>query len=275
MILQLNEEYSYNYNVIEKVATIFSLHYERSQICMIKTILLKFILLLVISSSLYAQTKEEEKKPNITGYVDFNGYYDTRDFSVLTYNILANMNRFQYFSLTNYQSDQNSLELADTYAEHNIRWKITESSPLDLTFQYVLRGGSNNDDYRFGLRARLNAIPKIGALFRKLNMSYSFNPMFIQFRRDSRTKYMSIIEHVYRINIAPKRLNDRLYLGGFIDQNFKYLDGGGVKFRYVSEHQMGLRLIDQFYAVLEYRINDFFSDENYGLGYGLEYKIGF
>jgi len=240
-----------------------------------RTILLSFILPIVLCYSLKAQEAEEKMKANITGFVDFNGYYDTRDFSVLTYNILVNMNRFQYFSLTNYESDKGSFDLETTYAEHNLRWKLSKTSPLDLTMQYVLRGGPNNDDYRFGLRARLNSIPKINSFFKKLNMSYSINPMFIQFRRDSKTKYMTIIEHVYRINIAPKRLNNRLYVGGFIDQNFSYLDNGGVAFKYVSEHQLGVRLIDQFYAVLEFRINDFLADENYGLGYGLEYKIVF
>ena len=240
-----------------------------------KTILLIFSLLIVQCFSLKAQKIEEKEKIKITGFVDFNGYYDTREFSVLTYNILANMNRFQYFSLTNYESDKGSFDLENTYAEHNLRWKLSKTSPLDLTMQYVLRGGPNNDDYRLGVRARLNSVPKISSFFEKLNMSYSINPMFIQFRRNSKTKYMSIIEHVYRINIAPKILKNRLYLGGFIDQNFHYLNDGGVVFKYVSEHQLGVRMINQLYAVFEFRINDFMSDENYGLGYGLEYKIVF
>lgn len=240
-----------------------------------KIFLLSLILPIVLCCSIKAQKVEEKENTRVTGFVDFNGYYDTRDFSVLTYNILANMDRFQYFSLTNYESTEGSFDLETTYAEHNLRWKLSKTSPLDLTMQYVLRGGPNNDDYRFGVRARLNSIPKISSFFKKLNMSYSINPMFIQFRRNSKTKYMSIIEHVYRINIAPKKLNNRIYLGGFIDQNFSYLDNGGVLFKYVSEHQLGVRLVNQFYAVFEFRINDFLSDENYGLGYGLEYKIEF
>lgn len=233
------------------------------------------MLLLVSAHSLTAQKTVVFEKEEISGFIDFNGYYDTREFSVLTYNILANMNRFQYFSLTNYQSEKGSFDLESTYAEHNLRWRLSKTSPLDLTMQYILRGGADNDDYRLGIRARLNSIPKLSSFFKKLNMSYSINPMFIQFRRNSKTKYMSIIEHVYRINIAPKKLDNRLYLGGFIDQNFSYLDGAGVAFKYVSEHQLGVRLVNQFYAVFEFRINDFQTDENYGLGYGLEYKIVF
>ena len=240
-----------------------------------KNIVFCIFLIIVFSYPLIAQNEVEKEKPKVTGFVDFNGYYDTRDFSVLTYNILANMNRLQYFSLTNYKSAKGSFDLENTYAEHNLRWKLSKTSPLDVTMQYVLRGGADNDDYRLGIRARLNAIPKVRYFFKKLNMRYSINPMFIQFRRNSKTKYMSIIEHVYRINIAPKKLNNRLYLGGFIDQNFNYLEEGGLAFKYVSEHQLGIRLIDQFYAVLEFRINDFLPDDNYGLGYGLEYKIVF
>ncbi|MBM1107315.1 hypothetical protein JQC67_14260 [Aurantibacter crassamenti] len=238
-----------------------------------KSYWINFLILIVINFSLSAQNTIE--KPKITGFVDFNGYYDTREFSVLTYNILANVNRFQYFSLTNYKSGKQSFDFETNYAEHNLRYSLSKTSPLDVTLQYVMRNGADNDDFRFGLRARLQSIKKLSSFFKKLNMSYSINPMFIQFRRNAKTKYMSIIEHVYRINISPKTFKNRLYLGGFIDQNFSYLDNGGVVFKYVSEHQLGFRLINQLYAILEFRINDFLSDENYGLGYGLEYKIVF
>ncbi|MEO9893973.1 hypothetical protein [Aurantibacter sp.] len=231
------------------------------------------ILLLVTNLNLTAQNDEEKTK--ISGFIDFNGYYDTREFSVLTYNILANMNRFQYFSLTNYKSGKRSFDFETNYAEHNVRYRLSKTSPLDITLQYVMRNGADNDDFRFGFRARLQSIKKISSFFKKLNMSYSINPMFIQFRRNTKTKYMSIIEHVYRINISPKTFNNRLYLAGFIDQNFSYLENGGLAFKYVSEHQLGIRLIKEFYAIFEFRINDFLPEDNYGLGYGLEYKINF
>ena len=86
---------------------------------------------------------------------------------------------------------------------------------------------------------------------------------------------MKIIEHVYRINIAKKKLDRRIYISGFIDQNFNYNGRGGLSFKWVTEHQLGVRIIDELYAILEYRINDFYPKDNYGLGYGLEYKIIF
>ena len=132
---------------------------------MCKITLQVFVLLLVSAHSLTAQKTVVFEKEEISGFIDFNGYYDTREFSVLTYNILANMNRFQYFSLTNYQSEKGSFDLESTYAEHNLRWRLSKTSPLDLTVQYVLRGGADNDDYRLGIRARLNSIAKLSSFF--------------------------------------------------------------------------------------------------------------
>ena len=233
-------------------------------------------LLLFVGIVKIANAQSTQEKTRISGFVDFNVYYDTREFSVLTYNILANISeRLQYFSLTNYQSAERSFDMGSSYAEHNLRWKIKKKTPLDLTFQYVLRNGVDNDDFRFGIRWRLNNTPKIDSFLKKLNMSYSFNPMFIEFSRREAAKFMTIIEHVYKINIAPKALNNRLYIGGFIDQNFEYPNTGGILFNWVSEHQLGVRLFDEFYAVLEYRINDFLPADNYGLGYGIEYNIIF
>tara|TARA_R110002050_G_scaffold100580_1_gene208118 strand:- start:61307 stop:62050 length:744 start_codon:yes stop_codon:yes gene_type:complete len=224
----------------------------------------------------FAFGQDVKEKQAITGFIDFNAYYDTREFSVLTYNILANLpNRFQYFSLTNYKSSKRSFDLESSYAEHNLRWSFKENKPLDLTFQYVIRNGPDNDDFRFGLRWRMQNATKLKSFFLKLNMSYSINPMIIQFRSRSATKLLTQIEHAYRINLLPRTLNNRLYLGGFADQNINYLNNGGISFKWVSEHQLGYRLIDQLYIVLEYRINDFLPTDHYGLGYGFEYTIKF
>ena len=235
-----------------------------------------FLFLFCLPPSTVTSQSDKKASSRISGFVDFNFYYDTRDFSVLTYNILANLpKRFQYFSLTNYQSTNSSFDLNSFYAEHNLRWALHKNKPVDLTLQYVMRGGEDNDDFRLGFRWRDNASKKLSSFFKKLNASYSINPMFIQFRRNTAIKYMSIIEHVYRINIAPKKLDRRIYIGGFVDQNFVYNGNGGLSFKWVTEHQLGLRIIDELYAILEYRINDFYAKDNYGFGYGLEYKIIF
>lgn len=233
---------------------------------------MKYVILmtvgLLISLNISAQDIENN---NTTGFIDLNMYFDTREFNVMTINILAKLpNRFQYFSLTNYLGADQSVDLASFYSEQNSRWQIKKMSPLDLTLQYVMRQGKANDDIRFGIRWRLSDAPKLKGFFSKLNISYSLNPMFFQFRANTNTKYMTQVEHVYRI----KLYKDRIYLGGFADQNFVY-SNGKVAFNWVTEHQLGTRIVDHLYAVVEFRINDFLESDNTGLGIGLEYVIKF
>ncbi len=231
------------------------------------------IVLCILCGSVNAQ--EAPKKKKITGFADFNGYYDTRQFSVLTINLLANLPyRFQYFSLTNFQSPKRSFDLESFYSEQNLRWGVHKKIPLEVTFQYVLRQGVDNDDFRFGLKWNVHKTPVLDSAFHKIHFRYSINPMFFQFRSNTKPAYMTIIEHVYRLNIAPGPLNNRLYIGGFADQNFVY-SNGKVSLRWVSEHQRGIRLVSQLYAVAEFRVNTFQPEEQLGLGYGLEYKVIF
>lgn len=235
----------------------------------------KLIIVVLFFNNFSVFSQKTNTPFKINGFVDFNGYYDTRNFSTLTYNILLQLSdRVQYFSLTNYDGASKSSELATNYAEHNLRFKVAKNSPLDYTLQYVLRNGEDNDDLKFGLRWRVSNTKGFSSFFKKLNVFYAINPMFIQFRNNTKTKYATQFEHVYNIKLFSKRLNNRLYLGGFADQIINYNDEN-ISFTWVSEHQLGYRLYKQFFAVLEYRINQFRAQDKYGLGYGLEYKIKF
>lgn len=210
-----------------------------------------------------------------SGFLDFNGYYDTRDESVMTLNILANVeNRFQYFSLTNFQGHNESSDLESFYSEHNLRWRIKDTTSFDLTLQYVLRQGFRNDDLRFGFRWRVTSFKPVQTFFKKINFSYSFNPMIVQFREANNPKLFTQIEHVYKLNIAPKKLNNRVYLAGFWDQSMAQ-ENNKILFNHVTEHQLGLRIIGEFYLVTEYRINTYLARDNIGLGYGVQYKVKF
>ncbi|MCF4101659.1 hypothetical protein L1I30_08285 [Gillisia sp. M10.2A] len=232
--------------------------------------------LLLSLGCLNTNAQEVPLKHKNSGFIDFNAYRDSRDFNVFTINLFASLpHRLQYFSLTNYFGEPDTAELSKFYAEHNLRWAINEKIPIDLTYQYVLRQGETNDDHRFGLRWRLHDTPFLQSIFSTLNLSYTFNPMFFQYRKNTSPEYMSIIEHVYNLKIFPQKLGNRLYIAGFADQNFNYKENDKVAFEWVSEHQIGLRLIDQLYAVAEYRINTFVPSNNYGWGYGLEYKMIF
>ena len=210
-----------------------------------------------------AQAENPPETHKATGFLDFNYYYDSRDFNVTTINILANLkNRFQYFSLTNYTNSigtPHNFEHTDYYTEQNLRWAFSEQSPFDLTAQWLTRSSGTNDALRLGFRYRIKPFSEL---------SYSINVHAVQF--DTSPIYYWQIEHVYSLNILPQLLNHRAYLSGFLDHNI-----GNRKNTVVTEHQIGYRLIDALHAVIEYRFNGYLTDEKSGIGYGLQYKIGF
>lgn len=239
-----------------------------------------FLTVFVLSQNkIFAQQdslKTEKGTHKNSGFIDFNGYYDNREYGELTINSLANLkNGFQYFSLTNYTSADPSMDFSGFYSEQNLRWTPIKKIPFSLTTQWVLKGDQNNDNLRFGVIWKVSKTPEIDSFFKKLNFFYFVNFHLLQFQNNKEVVGFSQIEHVYRFNVFPKQLKGRVYIGGFADQNFVYQDNGKISFQWVSEHQLGIRVIDQFYVVGEYRINDFRSTDNYGLGYGVEYKVMF
>ena len=67
----------------------------------------------------------------------------------------------------------------------------------------------------------------------------------------TREPWLAQIEHFYRLNL----FNGRMYLAAFADQDVYY--DSKKPFVFVTEHQLGLRLVDQFYVVVEYRLNEY------------------
>ncbi len=207
-----------------------------------------------------------------TGHLDFKGYNDTRHFAGLTINLMSNIHhRVQYFSLTNYQGAKNTSDLNSLYSAQNIRWAFRKNAPKDLPLLYVLRSNNGNDGLKFGFRWKLSPTKPVVVLLKKMNTFYSINPMFVQFQEHVPTKYMTTIEHVYAINLFPRALNKRLYISGFADQNFVYANNSLI-FKWVSEHQIGIRMIDKGYLVAEFRSNNYVA-EQVGVGYGVEYLL--
>ncbi len=226
-------------------------------------------LVFIVIASVSADDGKSPRKA--TGFLDFNYYYDTRDFNVLTINALANItNRVQYFSLTNYTNSigtTNNLDKNAFYSEQNIRWlAVREKIPTDLTLQWVIRNPDENDLLRFGFRVRVSAIEGIKNIFKALNTFYSVNFHLLQI--DHVDGFDWQIEHIYKI--FPDILGKRLYLSGFVDHN---INSG--KSTVVTEHQLGFRVIDQFYLVSEYRYKGSLNKEKSGVGLGVEYKILF
>lgn len=211
------------------------------------------------------------------GFVDLNVYpylSDVDTDSVATINIGANFqHRLSYFSLTNFTNQANSDALQDTigfYSEQNIRWQIQENSPLDLTLQMNFRSGVDNDRHRLGFRWRLQDTSFLSDFFKAIYLNWSINFHVIQF--DSEDAYVWQMEHSYRMTFPY--LSKKLYLAGFIDHTFNQdLPPDYPHNPAVWETQIGYEIVDNFFAVAEYRINQYNRTDVNNLALGLEYLI--
>lgn len=211
------------------------------------------------------------------GFVDFNGYYDIREFSTLTVNILLNFPAgLRYFSLVNYQgapARRDPAELEAFYTEQNLYWAPIAPLPLELSSQWVVAVGAGNDALRFGVVWRVSKTPLFDRVFQFLHLSYFVDFHAVQFDHLPEG-YGGQIEHVYRLDILPGAIGDRAYLGGFTDHNV-WLGGpaGTPTSLVVSELQLGIRIIAGLHVVAEARHNDYLPERQTGLGLGLEYLV--
>ena len=223
------------------------------------------------------QTWSAEARNSSSGFLDFNVYpylSNVDSDSVFTLNIAAKLpNRFSYFSLLNLGNQPADSELSDTtsyYTEQNIRWQIQDSSPLDLTVQYNMRSGEDNDRLRFGMRWRLNDTPSLQSFFTKIHMRYAVNLHAIQI--DDGDTAVWQLEHSFGMRFPY--ISKRLYLAGFIDHTFNEdLPAQIPANPIVAEAQLGFRLVENLYAVSEYRLNEYRRSDVNNLALGVEYKI--
>ncbi|WP_114780630.1 hypothetical protein [Botryobacter ruber] len=235
-------------------------------------------LLCLVQISVQGQdsTATTQATSSSTGFLDFNGYYDTREFSVYTLNIFSQLpKRFEYFSLTNFQGDKKTADLDNFYTEQNVRWKPVPKIPIDLTAQWIIRSGTGNDNAFLGILWKPGDMAALAPVFKSINLYYFANLHIVRLSEHTGVKFFRQLEHVYKLNILPKLLDNRVYIGGFADQNVEYHDNGKVSFNWVTEHQLGVMVLKQFYVVVEYRINEFSPTEKSGVGYGLQYVINY
>lgn len=210
-----------------------------------------------------------------TGFLDFNYYYDTRDFNVLTVNAGAKLpHDFEYFQFANYRSqfgNESTLEdWNNFFTEIHLRRPIAKDSEwfrhLDWTLMWA-DGSLPEEVGRLGVRWRFQDTPgSVGDFFRDtLKLRYSLTFHVIE---DDGSGWQ--MEHVYRRNF----LDGLVYIGGFADHN---INGTADSSDWVSETQIGVRLLGGFYAVAEYRYLSFASSSRFkqGVGIGLEYALRF
>lgn len=207
------------------------------------------------------------------GFLDFNTYYDVEKYSVVTINAQAVLpNDLSYFSLTNYSNGfgaGDETEFDDFYTEQNLTWSPAATGPVGWNIQWNLRSGVNNDRLRLAPQWRLQDTPVIGPLLKQLRARYFINFHAVQWDDETHGDYVWQMEHVYRIDVLPELLDDRVYLAGFMDHTF----GGPGNPAVVTEHQLGVRIIDRWYAIAEFRRNEYRKGREDSLGLGAEYII--
>jgi opacity protein-like surface antigen len=238
----------------------------------------QFALLLLGAYSLLAQVATAAEVSNAKGgMLDFNLYpylSDVSNDSSFTLNMATNLpNRISYFGFINLTNQADRSELGDLngyYTEQNLRWQMRENSAFDATLQYNTKTGDNNDKLRLGVRWRLSDSDWLKPVFSAISLKWSVNLHAIQFDHDDKTAWQ--IEHAFYLGFPY--LTDRLYLAGFIDQNRNETVAANVPPNpVVAEAQLGFRLVDNLYAIAEYRVNQYRRSDVNNLAVGVEYKM--
>lgn len=217
-----------------------------------------------------------DTKNSPAGYLDFNFYpylADVDTDAVFTLNTSAELGRrFSYFSLLALGGRADESEFKDTewyYTEQNIRWQVSEGSPLDLTVQHNMRSNAA-DRLRLGFRWRINDSGLLKPYFDAIHFKWSINFHAIQF--DDQDGHVWQMEHVWRVTFPY--LSDRIYLGGFIDHTMNEDNTGEVSDNPIAaECQLGVRLYENLYAVTEFRYYEYRRSDVNNLAVGVEYKI--
>ncbi len=234
-----------------------------------------FLLLILIISINNLNAQINKKINSNKGFIDLNAYHDSRNLDVLTTNLSKEFpTGIQYFSLNNFYIFDDYDINNQLYSEQNLRWKNFSSLPIALTVQLAIQSNSSSNKWRLGFMWYLNQTQLFKNILETINLSYYPNFHLMQFSKGENLKYFVQVEHLYRLNIFPEIFNNRLYISGFADQNINFLENVGLNSTWVTETQIGLRLINTMYLVLEYKYNEYWEEKE-GIGIGLQYMILF
>lgn len=177
--------------------------------------------------------------------------------------------RFSYFSYVNLRGLTTSDSFEFSRSEQTLRWSINDKLPLDLSFQGVLIDGPGNDFSQLGMSWRVHDSAGLSDFFDRINLIYRVTFQVKRFGSADESAWQ--IEQYFKLRFPG--ISKRLYLSGFIDKNFDLEVGGSVPANpAVLEVQGGVRFWKDFYAVAEYRKNEFRVSNESNLSVGIEYK---
>jgi hypothetical protein len=214
------------------------------------------------------------------GYVDFNAYWDTRGGFLTTVNTFATLpHRFSYFAFLDIDNHFNPTYVGDTteyYTEHNLMWAPSASVPVDVQAQLAMGSGNGfpiEDTLRLGARWRPNMTPGIGPALERMHtwVQLTWFPLVqgVQFRTPQ--NWQTQLSVYYRID--P---HDRIYLQGWADFDFGFGGSAPGFIGSLTEHQVGLRIVHNLYAVAELRYHYVAPPgKEIGVGFGLEWRFNF
>lgn len=208
------------------------------------------------------------------GFVDVNLYPYLSDvdgdWTMTTMAFQTLPNRFHYLGFVNMGSKTGDKgELNKYYSEQNIRYKLSDSSAFDLTAQFNFRTGDDNDRHRLGVRWRLNDSGPLSSFFSAIGTQYAINLHAIQFDHEDADVWQ--LEHTFK-TVFPC-FNKKLYLSGFVDHTFNEdLAPGMPDSPIVGEVQLGYQLSKRWFAIAEYRVNQYRRSDVNNMTAGVEYK---
>ncbi|MCB0736392.1 MAG: hypothetical protein KDC92_02680 [Bacteroidetes bacterium] len=189
-------------------------------------------------------------------------------------NMLLNFpSNVQYFSFVNYNRSQPGNDVESYYSEHHVRWAAFKSLPIDLSQLWVNMSGSGNNNLKYGIRWKWYETPVMCSVLKNSHLFFALNFHLFEFAPQQNATFLTQIEYVYNLKIFPKQLKNRLYLSGFADQNLE--GNGSFKSKWVHEHQIGFKLYKSWYAVAEFRVNQYLPFGYKGWGFGIEYLANF
>lgn len=189
--------------------------------------------------------------------------FDTREFNTLNFTGFSTLPaKFSIWGFVDFEGDKT---------------KNTRQSDLST---YFLELDLRSPDWNgFGATVELDAATSTGNDTGRLGLYYKpqsqwlkKNNLFLFFKIFPLETNGDVRQFSFAWNLKfPKLLDGRFSMGGFADWNFN--SGKNKSTNLVSDTQFRFRLIEDLSLLVEYRRNEFITNNESGTGIGLQYKF--